>query len=371
MSYRREEASVHAGVIYEAVAARFGQQNVFIDVDLEPAVNFVERLSQLLSACHVMLVVIGPKWATIENGQGRRRLFETRDFVRFEVETALRRPDVKVMPLLVAGARMPDPEQLPESLRELPDLNGIEISDDLRRRRDDVRRLISWLEGILSGTSPQEQVSETEPEPPSETPSIARPLLEGVLVAAAAGVAGGLIGGTIDPRADADTAAKISTTVLQRALTWAVVGAAIAIWVTILRGESRATVGRGLAGLTLGAVAGAVGGAIFGAAVYLPESVTPEAAKQVQIGAVAATGGVLGALLGQLWIPARAGPGLLAGAGGGALAQLVLKAGDWGLDPWLAVSFRCVLIVAFVLATMFALDALRTPATSAGVRPAT
>lgn len=369
MSYRREEASVHAGWLHDEVEAHLGEGNVFIDVDLEPAVNFVERLTEVLDACRVMLVVIGPKWATVESSPGRRRLFDERDFVRFEVETALGRPDVKVLPLLVAGAKMPDPSELPESLRSLPDRNGLRVSDDLRSRRDDVRHVLNTLDEWLvepGGAEPDPIVQE-----PAETPSLVRPLIEGILVAAAAGIAGGLLGGSLDPGSASDDAAKVITTVVQRAVTWAVVGAAIGVWVTILRGESRTLVGRGLAGLILGALAGAVGGAIFGAAVYLPDHVDPETKKQIQIGALAATGAVLGALLGRLWIPPRASAGLLAGAAGGALAQLILKAGDWGLASSLAVSFRCVFIVTFVLATMFALDALRaTAAPGAGVRPA-
>lgn len=370
MSYRREEAAVHAGWLHDEVEAHLGDGHVFIDVDLEPAVDFVQRLTEVLDACRVMLVVIGPKWATVQSSPGRRRLFEERDFVRFEVETALRRPDVKVLPLLVAGANMPDPSELPESLRSLPNLNGLRVSDDLRSRRDDVRHVLSTLDDWLAepdGAEPEPIVKES-----SESPSIARPLIEGILVAAAAGLAGGLLGGTMNPGSASDDTAKITATVVQRGITWAIVGAAIGVWVTILRGESRTIVGRGLAGLLLGALAGAVGGLIFGAAVYLPDNVDLETKKQIQIGALAATGGVLGALLGRLWIPPRTMPGLLAGAAGGALAQLILKAGDWDLASSLSVSFRCVFIVTFVLATMFALDALRsTAAAGAGVRPAT
>jgi hypothetical protein len=244
-------------------------------------------------------------------------------------------------------------------LRELPDLNGISISDDLLHRRDDVNRLMTTIEGHI-------------PKPQTDAPSLVRPLLEGLLVAAAAGVTGGLLGAVIRASGD-DDVTRILSHATQRAVTWAVVGAALAVWLTILRGESGGAVGRALFGLILGALAGAVGGAIFGAAVNLPaDGLEQETRRQIQIGALAATGGVIGALVGRLWIPPRTGPGLLAGAAGGAFAQIVLNAGEWGLEAWLAVAFRSVLIAAFVLVTMFALDALRTTApASTGVRPAT
>ena len=53
------------------------------------------------------------------------RIADTQDFVRLEVETALRRRDVRVIPLLVDGARMPHSEDLPEELRTLTRRNAL------------------------------------------------------------------------------------------------------------------------------------------------------------------------------------------------------------------------------------------------------
>lgn len=355
LSYRRTDAAVHAGWLHDEMTARFGEDQVFIDADLELAVNFVERLTEVLADCSVMVVMIGPKWATIVGEHGQPRLFDDRDFVRFEVETALRRDDVRVIPVLVAGAKMPHPGQLPESLRTLPDLNGIDLSDDLRRRRADVTQLLIAVEG---GSTQQDA-----------TPPFWLPLLKGLLVTAAAGVAGGFLGGAIE-KSGTDDVTRILSNVTQRGLTWALIGAAIAVWMTVLRGESRGLLGRGLLGLIMGALAGALGGAIFGAAVNLPaETLASETERQIQVGALAVTGGVIGVLLGKLWIPARAGPGFVAGAAGGALAQIVLNAGEWGLSSPLAVACRSVTMVAVVLITMFALDSVRTTA-SARARPA-
>src|SRR5262249_54020394 len=47
------------------------------------------------------------------------RLRDDDDHVRTELENALQR-DIPIIPVLVHGARMPDPTELPESLRELP-----------------------------------------------------------------------------------------------------------------------------------------------------------------------------------------------------------------------------------------------------------
>jgi hypothetical protein len=54
-----------------------------------------------------------------------------------------------VIPLLVARARMPDPDDLPESVRALSRRNALELSD--LRWRYDVQRLVSTLVELLEG----------------------------------------------------------------------------------------------------------------------------------------------------------------------------------------------------------------------------
>ena len=147
ISYRREETASHAGRLYDAMAARFGERNVFMDIQLEPGIDFVDRIAEVVGACHVFLVIVGPTWATLSNGANRPRLADKEDYVRLEVETALRRRDVRVIPLLVAGARMPHSEELPEELRALTRRNALELSDV--RWRYDVGRLMGTLEELL------------------------------------------------------------------------------------------------------------------------------------------------------------------------------------------------------------------------------
>lgn len=148
MSYRRGVTSPYAGRLEDAINRRFGNGTVFIDSNVEPAVDFVDGIKQALRTCRVMLVVIGPKWAALKGRRGPR-LSEPGDFVRLEVETGLRNPEMTVIPLLVKGARMPHPDQLPASLRGLPNLNGLELSERLDRWNDDVGRLLKTLERLL------------------------------------------------------------------------------------------------------------------------------------------------------------------------------------------------------------------------------
>ena len=93
--------------------------NVFVDVDLAPGVDFVQRISEAVGECRVLLVIIGPRWASLTDDEGATRIADPDDFVRLEVETALRRAEVTVIPVLVAGAQIPDPDDLPEGVRPL------------------------------------------------------------------------------------------------------------------------------------------------------------------------------------------------------------------------------------------------------------
>ncbi len=147
ISYRREETAAYAGRLYDAMVPQFGERNVFMDVDLEPGIDFVQRITAAVSACHVLIVVMGPRWATLEDEDGVR-IAEPGDFVRLEVGTALRRSDVTVIPVLVSGARMPDPDDLPPDIAPITRRNALELSDT--RWRYDVGRLTKTLDELLA-----------------------------------------------------------------------------------------------------------------------------------------------------------------------------------------------------------------------------
>jgi hypothetical protein len=101
ISYRREDSAGWAGRIYDRLEKLMGPENVFLDVDnIQPGSDFVQVLTESVGACDALVAVIGRRWITDENN--RRRLDDPRDFVRIEIETALR-----VFPVLVDGAAMP------------------------------------------------------------------------------------------------------------------------------------------------------------------------------------------------------------------------------------------------------------------------
>ena len=147
ISYRREDAPGHAGRLYDVLSRRFGEEQVFMDLGMELGIDFVEHINKAVGSCRLLVAVIGPRWTSTEDAHGRRRLDDPADFIRVEVETGLRRPEVRVVPVLVQGARMPDADELPASLAELARLNALEVSD--ARWGYDVDRLTSTVERVL------------------------------------------------------------------------------------------------------------------------------------------------------------------------------------------------------------------------------
>ncbi len=130
ISYRRDDSAGYAGRLFDFLAARFGSENVFMDIDtIEPGDDFRKVIANAVQTCDVVLVMIGRQWLTIPGPDGQRRLDDPGDWVRVEVATALANPNVRVIPVLVRGASMPGEHELPGELRELAWRNALELSD--------------------------------------------------------------------------------------------------------------------------------------------------------------------------------------------------------------------------------------------------
>ena len=129
ISYRRDDASGHAGRLFDRLAARFGRDHVFMDVtDIAPGEDFTQVIEASVGAADLLLAVIGPQWLAASGGDGTRRLDASADFVRQEIAAAFQR-QVRVIPVLVRGARMPREEELPDALKALARRQAVELTD--------------------------------------------------------------------------------------------------------------------------------------------------------------------------------------------------------------------------------------------------
>ncbi|MGE5813648.1 MAG: toll/interleukin-1 receptor domain-containing protein [Acidobacteriota bacterium] len=131
ISYRRGDSAGYAGRLHESLEERFGRDVVFRDVDtIEPGQDFALAITERLRGCSVLLAVIGREWLDAREANGTRRLDSPSDYVRLEVEAALARADVLVIPVLVEGAAMPRGEQLPDVLRPLVQRQAVALHDE-------------------------------------------------------------------------------------------------------------------------------------------------------------------------------------------------------------------------------------------------
>jgi hypothetical protein len=143
ISYRREETASYAGRLYDRLTDRFGEGQIFMDVDsILPGVDFTQAIVQAVGSCRVLLAVIGRSWLAAADQKGRRRIDDPQDFVRLEIEAALDR-NILVIPVLVDGAMMPTPGDLPDSIRKLSRRNALRVNNESFRRDFD------WLFEVI------------------------------------------------------------------------------------------------------------------------------------------------------------------------------------------------------------------------------
>ena len=164
ISYRREDSGTYARRLYERLVSQFGEAHVFIDTDtITPGEDFVRAIEESVDSCDVMLAVVGRTWLTSSDVLGRgRRLDNPHDFVRLEITRALIR-SIPIIPVLVAGARMPDADQLPAALSGLARRQAWELRDPGFRQID---RLVRTIELELSVSQERQpgSVKPTNPE---------------------------------------------------------------------------------------------------------------------------------------------------------------------------------------------------------------
>jgi hypothetical protein len=359
VSYRRQDAAGFAGRIHADLARRLGADTVFRDVGIEPGVPYVEHINQLLGSCRVLLAVIGPEWATVTDRHGRRRLDDPEDLVRLEIEGALKRPDVEVIPVLVEGARMPERDQLPGSLIELRGRNAHEMSD--RRWDYDLEVLATKLERVLG----------PEPEPDPEPTE--RRLFSALVVTAVAAIAAVPAAGLADPSHDRRISLggqglidpeRVTSYALERGLFWAAVGGITLACAALVARSERSPILAALLGATAGGLGGAAGGAIFQwLRVY----------RDVEIAFVmnAATWALVGALLGLVFAGIRTGASRLEAALGGIAGALVIAGLNHVFRPDSSGTAHNVLLIgqAALVIGLIAIAVFAPRAASAAVRP--
>jgi TIR domain-containing protein len=159
ISYRKRDAPGWATLIYFRLCSEFGKQRVFQDITIPPGADWRQRIESELDTCAVVVAVIGRHWAS------NPRLNKPDDLLRLELAVSLQK-GIPVIPVLVDGAALPRPEELPDDLKGLLDWQALTIPEDdfergldrlvarlkvLLLRRTSIRILIGFSLAILAG----------------------------------------------------------------------------------------------------------------------------------------------------------------------------------------------------------------------------
>jgi hypothetical protein len=139
ISYRREDTEGYTGRLYDRRHDRFPQNEIFMDVDMTAGIDFVEEIEKNVESCDVLIALIGKRWLTATDEEGKRWLDQPEDYVRLEVGTAFKR-GIRVIPVLVDGASIPRSGELPEDLKPLVRRQVLAVSYE--RFEADSERLI-------------------------------------------------------------------------------------------------------------------------------------------------------------------------------------------------------------------------------------
>jgi WD40 repeat protein len=165
IAYRRSDAARDAGRIYDWLSARLGRENIFKDVDsIPPGVDFRKAITCAIASANVMLVLIGTNWLEMTSETGCRRVDDEDDVHRFEIEEALRR-ELKVIPLLMDGAKMPAEKELPGTISSLARHHAVAVrlDPDFHRDMERILREIQTTAGSSRVDRPARSSSSLSP----------------------------------------------------------------------------------------------------------------------------------------------------------------------------------------------------------------
>jgi hypothetical protein len=148
ISYRRKDTVGYAIALAEKLKARYGGENVFLDLDaLQPGTNWIDELERYEGDSGVLVALIGPQWLDTLWGRGQDSLVDPqKDYVKVEIETALQSEHIHVLPVLLDDATMPAGDELPSAISALAGIQAVTLR--YGRWDDDVANLIEKIDQL-------------------------------------------------------------------------------------------------------------------------------------------------------------------------------------------------------------------------------
>ncbi|MBV9013347.1 MAG: toll/interleukin-1 receptor domain-containing protein [Pseudonocardiales bacterium] len=167
INYRTGDEETSASLIEQELSRRFGSKKVFrASKSISPGENYPRELLAAVRSSKALLAIIGSRWLTAVDKQGRKRLDDEDDWTRREILEAFEH-GVRVIPVLVGGAQRLRPSDLPPALAgRLDECHSVKLdyhnsADALRRLGDELAELIPSL---VDSNYPQRAAGHTSDE---------------------------------------------------------------------------------------------------------------------------------------------------------------------------------------------------------------
>lgn len=146
INYRSYDDGAAAALLDNILSDRFGPDRVFRDSRTIPlGTDYRPDLWGNLARSSAVLVVIGPRWLSVENGRGRK-IDDPDDFVRREIALALQ-IGINVIPILVGETPLPAEADLPDDVKGLTHRQHLRL--DPRNDKSDIQPLLEAVGRII------------------------------------------------------------------------------------------------------------------------------------------------------------------------------------------------------------------------------
>lgn len=157
--YRQADSGPIARQIVDRLVAIYGPTSVVTNLqDAPPEVNLPQETYRMATTSALVLAIIGPSWVNDP------RLHRPDDMVRYALETALMNPHTQLIPVLVGGAMLPNPQLLPPGMQTLGARGVIGVRTDAFFEQD-MQALMAAVRQVLR------PVPTTPPPAPRPAPS--------------------------------------------------------------------------------------------------------------------------------------------------------------------------------------------------------
>jgi len=168
ISYRRQDTAGYALGLRRELARALPDAKVFLDVEsLDAGMRWQQVIRERVAQCDLMLAIIGDEWLVTRAGE--KKIEREDDPVRLELEAALSRPGMQLIPILVEDTPMPPVRELPTSVRAICDFSAHAIHD--RTYDQDVNTLLELLVRLSAQPAPPGLGSRARtPQPPRDGP---------------------------------------------------------------------------------------------------------------------------------------------------------------------------------------------------------